>query len=156
MSVEAICSMPVADFAEQGCHLWLWTTNAHLRSGYEVMERWGFHHLAPIVWVKPSGLGAYVIHRAQTCLFGYRDKCLFERKRFFPNVVFANVSRAHSRKPEAFRRLVEDVSEAPRLELFAREKAPGWDVWGNEVENDVDIETEGNYILDCHSEISGL
>nr|DAW25642.1 MAG TPA: N6 adenosine methyltransferase subunit [Caudoviricetes sp.] len=30
--------------------------------------------------------------------------------------------------------MIEKVSYAPRIELFAREKHEGWDVWGNEVE----------------------
>ena len=46
----------------------------------------------------------------------------------------------HSRKPnEAREKIVELVGELPRLELFAREKTDGWDVWGNEVKNDVNI-----------------
>lgn len=42
--------------------------------------------------------------------------------------------RAHSVKPEEMRRMIEKVSYAPRIELFAREKHEGWDAWGNEVE----------------------
>ena len=41
---------------------------------------------------------------------------------------------AHSVKPEEMRRMIEKVSYAPRIELFAREKHEGWDAWGNEVE----------------------
>ncbi len=26
-----------------------------------------------------------------------------------------------------------------RIELFARQKTDGWDVWGNEVESDIDL-----------------
>lgn len=32
--------------------------------------------------------------------------------------------------------MIEKVSYAPRIELFAREPHEGWDVWGNEVECD--------------------
>ena len=40
----------------------------------------------------------------------------------------------HSRKPDTVRkRIVELVGDLPRIELFAREKPDGWDVWGNEV-----------------------
>jgi N6-adenosine-specific RNA methylase IME4 len=38
----------------------------------------------------------------------------------------------HSAKPEAFLDLVEHVSPAPRLEMFARRQRLGWDTWGNE------------------------
>jgi len=42
----------------------------------------------------------------------------------------------HAGKPDVFRQLVEQVSQAPRLELFGRRQVPGWVVWGNEVERD--------------------
>jgi N6-adenosine-specific RNA methylase IME4 len=38
----------------------------------------------------------------------------------------------HSEKPEAFLDLVEQVSPAPYLEMFARRDRLGWDTWGNE------------------------
>ena len=42
--------------------------------------------------------------------------------------------RKHSRKPDCVRdRIVELCGDLPRIELFAREKTEGWDVWGNEV-----------------------
>jgi N6-adenosine-specific RNA methylase IME4 len=45
----------------------------------------------------------------------------------------------HSEKPEAFQDLVEQVSPGPYLELFARRRRLGWDVWGNEVASDIDL-----------------
>lgn len=46
---------------------------------------------------------------------------------------------AHSAKPEAFMDMVEQVSPGPRLELFARRQRLGWDTWGNEALNHVDL-----------------
>lgn len=41
--------------------------------------------------------------------------------------------RRHSQKPAEVReKIVELMGDLPRIELFAREAAPGWDVWGNE------------------------
>ena len=31
------------------------------------------------------------------------------------------------------------MGDQPRIELFAREKSPGWDVWGNEVDSDIEL-----------------
>lgn len=45
----------------------------------------------------------------------------------------------HSAKPEAFLDLVERVSPAPRLELFARRDRLGWDTWGNEALNTAEV-----------------
>jgi site-specific DNA-methyltransferase (adenine-specific) len=40
----------------------------------------------------------------------------------------------HSEKPHVTReRIVELVGHLPRIELFARKSAEGWDSWGNEI-----------------------
>lgn len=46
---------------------------------------------------------------------------------------------AHSAKPEAFLDLVEQVSPGPYLELFARRQRLGWDTWGNEALEHVEM-----------------
>ena len=132
LTVEEIAALPVGRLAATGCHLWLWTTNAFLEAGFQVMRAWGFQYLAPIVWVKPSGFGNWFVHRTQTILFGYRKRCYFHRARYLPNLIEANPGR-HSQKPPESYQLIEAVSSPARLELFAREERPGWDVWGNEV-----------------------
>ena len=32
---------------------------------------------------------------------------------------------------------VELIGDVPRIELFARQTTPGWDVWGNEIQSDI-------------------
>ncbi|MBC8296101.1 MAG: hypothetical protein H8E55_09935, partial [Pelagibacterales bacterium] len=45
-----------------------------------------------------------------------------------------DVRREHSRKPDCVRdRIVQLCGDLPRIELFARQKVPGWDCWGNEI-----------------------
>lgn len=149
MSIEDIKKMPVNNLAENGCHLWLWVTNSHLKEGFEVLEAWGFKYLAPITWVKPSGLGNYFIHRTQHILFGYKGKCEFPLERYKPNVIFAPAIK-HSRKPEESYKIIESISPEPRLELFARPysalfpKRHGWHVWGNEVRSDISLMLRSN------------
>jgi len=133
MTVEDICQLPVLDLAEKACHLWLWTTNQFLRDGFDVLQTWGFKYLAPITWVKPSGCGNYFVSRTQTLLFGYKDKCVFPLERYKPTVLYANIPKRHSQKPEEFIDLIESISPVPRIELFARQQRFGWDCWGNEV-----------------------
>lgn len=145
MSLDDIKALPVQQFADTGAHLWLWTTNEYLRAGFEVMEAWGFKYLAPIHWIKPSGIGNWFVHRTQTVLFGYKERCLFPLARYKPNVIQTGDPAAHSAKPEATYAYIESISPGPRLELFARPWTPmwpkraGWDVWGNEVECDVQL-----------------
>ncbi len=137
MTLDEICALPVGELCADDCHLWLWTTNQHLRDGFRVMEAWGFRYLAPVHWVKPSGVGNWFVHRTQTILFGYRKRCRFERARYRPNVVMTGDPKRHSEKPEETYALIEAVSCEPRLEMFARRKRPGWQSWGNEVASDV-------------------
>jgi len=45
----------------------------------------------------------------------------------------------HSQKPEFFQDVIEQQSDGPRLEMFARRKRSGWDCWGNEIESDISL-----------------
>ncbi len=147
MTLDDICRLPVAALADDGCHLWLWTTNQFLRAGFDVMDAWGFKYLAPVTWVKPSGLGNWFVHRTQTILFGYKPPLRMNRGRYFPTVLEAGIPRKHSEKPESSYQMIEAISDGPRVELFARPWSPlfptrdGWDVWGNEVDSTVNLLT---------------
>jgi len=46
---------------------------------------------------------------------------------------FADIYPTLTREQEARKRIVELLGDLPRIELFARERVEGWDVWGNEV-----------------------
>lgn len=132
MTTDEICALQVGALAMPDCHLWLWTTNQHLEDGFKVMRAWGFKYLAPIHWIKPSGQGNWFVHRTQTILFGYREKCVFPLKRYLPNLFQSSDPKRHSQKPLESIGYIESVSPPPRLELFARDNRLGWDSWGNE------------------------
>lgn len=134
MTVEEICGLPVAEIAATDSRLWLWTTNRYMRDGFRVMESWGFDYKQTVVWHKvgnPSPWGGSVApNHAEYLLVGTRGKP--ERKAILKsNVWQANVSR-HSKKPDAFLDYIEQASQGPYLEMFARERRLGWDAWGNE------------------------
>jgi N6-adenosine-specific RNA methylase IME4 len=145
MTLEEIKHLPIEQMAETGCHLWLWTTNQYLEPGFMLMREWGFKYLAPIHWVKPSGLGNWFIHRTQTVLFGYYKKCEFPLGRYRPNIIETGCPTEHSAKPDQTYRYIESISPPNRLEIFARPWTPmfpkrdGWDTWGNEMPNDIDL-----------------
>jgi N6-adenosine-specific RNA methylase IME4 len=46
----------------------------------------------------------------------------------------------HSHKPEEQFAVIERISNPPYLELFARRPREGWDIWGDEVASDIEIE----------------
>lgn len=143
MELRDIKNLPVGELAEIGCHLWLWTTNWFLRDGFDCLDSWGFNYLAPITWRKPSGVGCWFVHVTQTLLFGYYGTCKFNRARFLPTVFDARAGK-HSTKPEASYELIEKVSDSPRLEMFARRPRLGWDVWGDEVESNIDLQLKNH------------
>jgi N6-adenosine-specific RNA methylase IME4 len=85
------------------------------------------------------GNGSYTRSNPELCLIGSRGK--LERKdASVRSVVFAP-SLEHSAKPPEIRgKITQLYGDLPRLEMFARGKAAnGWDVWGNQVENSINI-----------------
>lgn len=135
-----------------GCHLYLWTTNNYLKDGFKVMEEWGFDYITTITWVKKNiGLGQYYRGLSEHCLFGatpdrlpYRET--EEGKRAQGKTAFIEAKGEHSEKPEKMREWIEKVSHPPRIELFAREKVSGWDVWGNEVDENIIIKKINDFL----------
>ena len=138
MPLDCIKAMPVADLAEDNAHLYLWIPNGLLQEGLDVINAWGFTFRSPFFWIKPRlGLGNYIRNASETCLFATRGKSpvKFHAQ---PNWLFAP-QQGHSHKPEEMYAVIERLSYCPYLELFARRKQPGWDVWGNQIDSDIII-----------------
>ena len=138
MGVDRLKAMPVKDLAAEDAHCWLWVTNGTLRHGFDVLEAWGFTPRSVFTWVKPRfTLGVYLRNATEHMLLGTRGNAPVRFKSqgtwgFYP-------LQGHSHKPEEQYAVIERVSPGPYLELFARRKQPGWDVWGNEIKSDIGI-----------------
>lgn len=138
MTINQIKSMPIQDLAEDNSHCWLWVTNGTLRYGYDVLEAWGFTPRSIFTWAKlRMGLGTYLRNCTEHILLGTRGKTPVLCKNQINFGVFP--VQDHSHKPEEIHKIVERVSPGPYLELFARRRQPGWDVWGNEIDSDIII-----------------
>lgn len=143
MKTPEIMALPVRELINpDGCHLYLWATNNHLKDAFTVMEAWGFEYVTMITWQKDkAGLGQYYRGMTEHCLFGTTKKRLpykiVDGKRQQGVTGFIEARREHSRKPETMREMIEKVSYGPMIELFARETRNGWDSWGNEVSGGV-------------------
>jgi N6-adenosine-specific RNA methylase IME4 len=139
MTVPEICALPVHEFADDG-HLYLWTVNLHIRSAYVVAEAWGYTPVCLLTWCKtPMGVGPGGLFSITTEFFLFARRGPEPRRMVVPSTWFAWPRRGQSVKPEAFYDLVEQVSPSPRLEMFARRQRLGWDTWGNEALNHVDL-----------------
>jgi len=147
MSIEDICSLPISDISAKDSVLFLWVTFPNLQDSFRVIEAWGFkYRTAAFIWVKRNkknpnwfmGLGYWTRANAEICLLAAKGN----PKRISKSVrqVIDSPIECHSKKPDETRdRIVELMGDLPRIELFARQKTDGWDVWGNEVESDIKL-----------------
>lgn len=82
------------------------------------------------------GMGAYTRANAEICLLGVTPgfKAAAQIKSHAVHQVIESPIQEHSAKPnETRRRIVELLGDVPRIELFARQRVPGWDAWGDEM-----------------------
>lgn len=136
MKTKDIIALPVQDICEDNAHLYLWVTNNFLKNGLAVMEAWSFIYKTTITWGKDKiGLGQYFRGQSEHCLFGVKG-CLpykiIDGKRSQGRTLLLAPRTEHSKKPNGMREMIEKVSYAPYIELFARERFINWDVWGDE------------------------
>lgn len=147
MNTADIAALRVRSITAPLAALFLWATCPRLPEAIEVMAAWGFHYRGVhSVWVKTARDGhiingqgvrptfskptAEFLLVGSTCRRGRPLPLLTEAQ---AQVVLAPRGR-HSEKPSVFRdRIVELLGDVARIELFARERVAGWDVWGNEV-----------------------
>lgn len=146
MSIDDICKLPIIELSKDDSCLFLWITNPKLRFGFDVMESWGFKYQTMLTWVKidssgkpiNNGMGFYFRGATEHILFGTKGKFKIDIKNRIPNIIMAKRD-AHSRKPILAYEMIERVTTGDRLELFARNKRLGWNTWGNEIVNDIEI-----------------
>lgn len=141
MNIKDICNLPVADLADKDCALFLWVIFPTLHEALNVLDAWGFtYKTVAFVWVKQNrktsslfwGLGYWTRANAEICLLATRGKP--KRQAADVHQVILSHVENHSKKPDETReRIVRLMGDVPRVELFARQAAPGWDTWGNEV-----------------------
>lgn len=142
MKPEEIKALPIDQIAAENTTLFMWVTMPMLPVGLDVMKAWGFQYkTVAFTWVKRTkksnnwffGMGNWTRANAELCLLGIKGK---------PKRVNAGVSslidspiQGHSKKPDVTRDcIVKLMGEIPRIELFARQSTPGWDVIGSEID----------------------
>ncbi len=142
MSLENIKRLNVRELADDnGCHLFLWTTHRWLPYAFEVMHAWGFKYHCTITWDKTFGFTPFsFMWSTEFCLYGQLKGKWMRPARFGIKTLIQEKPTKHSKKPKAIFELINSFAgDLLRIELFARERTEGWDVWGNEVESDIEI-----------------
>ena len=140
MEFEQIKDLPIADLTADNAHLWMWVTNAVVPDIKELLEAWGFTYRSMLTWAKPRlGLGMYLRNSTEHLVLATKGRAPV-KYHSQPTWGMYPV-QDHSHKPEEIYSVIDRVSgtEGVRLELFARRRQPGWLVWGNEIESDIEI-----------------
>lgn len=139
MTQEQLHALPVAMLAKPDCLLWLWATHPMIDQQIHLMRVWGFRFVTSGCWVKRTARGGLAFGT------GYRLRSASEpfllgtignpkTTRSIRTVIEGRV-REHSRKPdEAYSAAEALMPGARRADLFARQRRPGWDAWGDQVD----------------------
>lgn len=153
MNSADIGNLPIKELSAQDCALFIWVTMPKLNEVFGLIEKWGFEYkTCAFTWVKKNkqnnnwfmGMGRWTRANAELCLLATRGN----PKRIsggIQSIVVSSIGE-HSRKPPEVRdRIVKLIGDLPRIELFARERGElfneydGWDVFGNEIESDIQL-----------------
>lgn len=142
MTLEEIKALNVAGIAAPDCLLAMWWVPPMPQEALDVVRAWGFtlKTMQGFTWHKTTkhgkdhfGMGNWTRANAECCLFAVRGRpkrvCAGVR-----SLIVAPIGAHSAKPPEARERLVALLGEVPRMELFARQAAPGWNVVGNGID----------------------
>jgi len=141
LTLDEICKIkpPIANQA----HLYIWCVSQHVDWAYKVANAWNAEPIILWTWIKPGlGVGRF---RCNT------EHILVARKGSRHGNPFGKGGRhiqatngtyfewprgKHSEKPNEFYKLVEEISPAPRLDMYARKFRENWFSWGDELDKE--------------------
>jgi site-specific DNA-methyltransferase (adenine-specific) len=156
MTIEEIKELPVSEFSDKDCALFLWAVSPLLPEAIDVICSWGFKYKTiAFNWVKITNSGAFISNMGRWTM-GNCEVCLLATKgspqRMRKDIKQLQISerKGHSKKPDIItKRIVDLMGDVPRIELFARghknkdlfnfNQFDGWDTWGNEVDNSIKL-----------------
>jgi len=139
MSTYQISRLAVEEIADDDCVLFLWSTWPMIQDALGVIKSWGFiYKTAAFVWIKKNGngtwcrkMGHWTRSNSEFCLLATKGKPKAISHDIYQ--VIESTPKEHSKKPDVVRdRITQLCGDLPRVELFARAKAHGWDVFGND------------------------
>lgn len=129
--LDRLAALPVSELCAADAHLHLWVNEGCLFESQRLMRAWGFQFAGGFVWVKSKGApGNYWRPAHEHLLLGVRGSLPFRDK---SKVSWIHATRsAQDSKPEVIRKLIEQVSPGPYLELFGRKPVEGWTVFSDD------------------------
>ena len=121
--------------AAENCHIFMWTTQKFLPMAFSLLGWWHAKYVLTMVWHKPGGFQPFGLpqYNCEFVLYGRIGTPEFIDTKAF-NCCFAGARREHSRKPDEFYDLIQRVTDGPRVDIFSRERRPGFAQFGNELD----------------------
>jgi len=122
--------VPAAD----NCILFMWATSPKLCEAIELIAAWGFEYRTCAVWAKDKiGMGYYFRQQHELLFIATKGEIGTPNPENRVSSIITAPRKEHSAKPECVYEIIESMyPEYKRLEMFARDKRIGWDVWGDE------------------------
>ena len=123
--------------ADDDCLLFMWTSSPHLDQAIKLGEGWGFQYATvAFIWDKVKvNPGFYTMSQCELCLVFKKGKIPQPRGARNIRQFLSEERREHSRKPDEIRTRIEEMFPTQsKLEMFARTKRDGWDVFGNQTD----------------------
>lgn len=136
VKTKELMKIPIYKIAAKDCLLFMWVTNPHLAQGIDLGESWGFDYkTVAFVWDKMNhNPGQYTLSYCELCLVFKRGKIPTPRGARNVKQLVRVPRGEHSEKPiEVLKGIEEMFPTQKKIELFARNKPKGWDVWGLDV-----------------------
>ena len=140
-NIEDLKKMPVNNLAADNCILFMWVTHPFLEKSMDIIKAWGFKYkTVGFTWVKKNkksdswfwGMGYWTRANSELCLIATKGSP--SRKSSSVHELVCTRIEEHSKKPDMVKdKIVELMGDVSRIELFARTKTKGWDVWGDEI-----------------------
>jgi len=139
MSIEDICNIKIE--TERDCVLYLWATAPKLLEALSVIKAWGFEYKTQMIWDKEIiGMGYWFRGQHEILIVATKGNISPPEQGKRISSIYKEKRTRHSKKPDKIREYISEwFRDVNKIELFAREKTEGWDVWGNEVESDIDL-----------------
>ncbi len=135
-SMRWIASRPIQNISDDDCLVFIWAVSPMLDDAIYVLKRWGFKYkTVAFVWDKQKiNPGHYTMSQCEICVVGKRGNIPTPRGIRNAKQFLSEKRTKHSKKPDEIRNRIDLMFPTQnKIELFARQKTEGWDVWGNEV-----------------------
>lgn len=131
MTLEQIANLEIP--AADDCVLWLWTTHKFMRHSFDLLDKWGFEDKAILTWVKDRmGLGRWLRSQSEFCIMAVKGSPVISLTN--QTTILRGPLREHSRKPDEFFAMVDQLCHGRKLDFFSRESRDGWEKFGNDTE----------------------